>query len=447
MLQRPGWRQARSALTTGLFRPVRRAAMNGLTALRDADRFLDWSLTPLRIATIVVLLMVTLLQPVRSRFGNPIEIYILAFAAYNVVIEVIRQRVPALHSFAWVPLVDLPVATLIYILGAAPGGLLFIPLFLAVVCAAATMSIRASLLYAAVVCMVFVMVDPTFPLWSTDSGEVRRLSARLIIVALTAFGTAILARRVRLEQATAQASRMEVERHAELNRLRSEFVALISHDLRTPLTGARAGIGMLEASAYERLLPDERELIGSTRRNIQRLGRLIDDLLALNQLDAGALQLNHAPIDLRSIVTDILPTIHPLIHDNGQTLEVDLPEPLPLIGDARRLEQVVLNLVANAHQHTPRGTRITIRGYRTSSEVHFVVHDTGPGIPVKEQQAIWERFYQIGVGRGSSGLGLVIVKAVVELHGGRAWVESVPGAGAAFFIALPATQPEKQPDA
>ena len=432
-----GWRQSFANALSDLRRGVEPPGDRATLDVRDPHRFLGWCFYLLRIGTVLALLLVTLTQPVRGRLDYIIELNILLFVAYNILLEVVRSRIPLLRSFAWVCVLDLPVVLLVYSLDAAPGGLLFVLVFLDVVCAAISMTLRASLLFTSIVIMCIAVIDPTFPLWSDDAGDVRRLLSRLLLLALTALGTAILTQRLRLEQMIAQRSRDEVVRHTELNRLRSEFVAMISHDLRTPLTGIRAGIGMLEASAFDRLLPDERELISSTRRNTQRLNRLINDLLALNQLEAGALQLNCTPLDLRRAVTDLLPTVHPMIADKGQTLEVELPESLPVLGDVQRLEQVVLNLVVNAHAHTPPGTRITITGATAPTEVHLSVQDTGPGIPFEEQAKIWERFYSRSTRRGSSGLGLAIAKALIELHGGRVWVESMVGSGATFWIALP----------
>jgi len=415
-----------------------------LTTL-DPYLFLGWSLTRLRVATIVILFLVTLTLPVRGRLGFVLESDILLYAVFTLTIEFVRHRLSAVQSVVWVPVLDLPVAASVYALGAAPGGLLFIPLFLNVISAAACMPLRGSLLYTAVVAGILVVIDPTFPLWSPEAGDVRRLASRLLIVAITAVGTAILTQRLRLEQTLAQKSQDESVRRAEIERLRADFIAGISHDLRTPLTGARAGIGMIEASAYDRLRPDELELIGSTRRNIQRLGRLIDDLITFNQLEASALQLTCVPLDLRAVIIEEMSTMHSLLHAKQQTLEVDLPEELPIAGDRQRLEQVVVNLVGNANQHTPRGTRIVIAGHTTAHEVRLTVSDTGPGIPDAEREAVYERFYRLGTSRGNSGLGLAIVKGIVELHGGRTWADSNGGMGAVFHVALPCYR-EEEPD-
>jgi signal transduction histidine kinase len=231
--------------------------------------------------------------------------------------------------------------------------------------------------------------------------------------------------------------RSEAERLAELDRLRSDFIATTSHNLKTPLTAIQAGLGMIETSATGRLRADERQLVSNVRRNTERLGMLINDLLTLNQISAGALRLDREPIDLRTVVGDALSAVHPLIWQKRQVLELDLPEPLPCIGDARRLEQVVVNLLSNAHQHTPTGTRIAVAGHIIGDEIHLSVSDTGPGIQPEHHVAIFDRFHHFSANGGESGLGLAIVRGIVELHGGRIWLESAPRTGAIFHVALP----------
>jgi signal transduction histidine kinase len=404
---------------------------------RDPQRFLRWCFSSLRLATIGVLLLVTLMQPAQGRFGLALEFNILIFAGYTLAMEVVRARVNVRAVYTWICILDLPVVLGLYALGAAPGGLLFVLVFLAVVCAAISMSIRASLVYTFVILVSLSIIDPTLPLWLDQAGDVRRLSGRLIMLGLLALGFAVLTHRLRIEQAVARSSQDEATRLAETERLRSEFAAMVSHDLRTPLAGASAGIGMLEIHAYERLTPDERELLASTRRSIGRLGRSIEDLLLLHQLDAGALQFSLDVLDLRQTVTDVLPLIHPLITHKGQTLEVDLPKPLMVHADARRMEHALINLLANAHQHTPTGTRIMVAGTLQQRHVVLTVSDNGPGIPQDEHELVFERFYQLTERRGNSGLGLAIVKAIVERQGGRVWVESPATGGVAFFLELP----------
>jgi len=294
-------------------------------------------------------------------------------------------------------------------------------------------------------------------MWSPVAADIRLLVVRLTMLGLVTVGMAILTRRLAMEQETARAvrdvnehllitslrekeaaqtDRLEAERLEALDRLRADFIATVSHDLRTPLTAARAGLAMLEMRMAEQLGGDDRELLETSRRNVEYLHILIGDLLTFNQLEAGVLRLERAPLDLRAVVAAAMRVVYPLVQEKGQVLELDLAEPLPYEGDARRLEQVLVNLLANAHQHTPNGTSIRLAGRVAAGEVRLTVSDDGGGIPVEEQEAIFRRFHRLDAIGDGSGLGLAIARRIVELHGGRLWVESAPGQGAHFHLAL-----------
>ncbi len=215
-----------------------------------------------------------------------------------------------------------------------------------------------------------------------------------------------------------------------------ERAAALSHDLRTPLAGIELALGLLAAGAAACLAPDERDLLDVARRNARRLTILVEDLLAANQADAGTLAIHRAPLDLRAVVADAAAAVRPLLDDKGQALATDLPGPLPVAGDARRLEQVVINLLVNAHRHTPRGARIAVTGAADGAGVRLVVADDGPGVPADQLERIFARHHRLGAS-GGSGLGLALSREIVERHGGRIWAESPPGGGAAFHVALP----------
>ncbi len=231
----------------------------------------------------------------------------------------------------------------------------------------------------------------------------------------------------------------DVTARREGERLREQFLATVSHELQTPLTAVWAGLGLLEVSAADRLSAGEAALLTNARRNAERLRAQIADLLAFNQLRAGILTLASAPLDLRAMVTDAFAAVHALLAQKGQRLEADLPVPLPVHGDARRLEQVLVNLLGNAHRHTPPGTRVAVSGRVAGDDILLTVRDDGPGIPPALAETIFERFAQAAGDEGGTGLGLTIARGLVELHGGALWVEGAPGPGdgAVFHLRLP----------
>jgi signal transduction histidine kinase len=177
--------------------------------------------------------------------------------------------------------------------------------------------------------------------------------------------------------------------------------------------------------------------------DVERLHVQIEDLLAANQLRAGAMSLERTPLDLRQVVEHAVHEIQILVQAKRQPLEVALPDPMPVLGDARRLGQAVINLLANANRHTPAGTRITVIGEVEDDKVHLSVRDFGPGISVAEIDTIFERFRQYGPTSQGSGLGLGIARAVVEMHGGQVWVETPEDGGTEFHIALPRAEREE----
>ena len=250
-------------------------------------------------------------------------------------------------------------------------------------------------------------------------------------------GMAIMVPRVILPYMTDPTIGDAAEQRDGLDQLRATFLTTISHELRTPLTAARAGLGLLETSLDDRMHSDERALLVNARRNTERLSVMIDDLLAFNQLEAGTFRIEHEMLDMRAVVGAAIAAAYPLLRKHGQIVDVDLPEPLPVAGDPGRLEQVVVNLVTNGHNRTPRGTHTTISGRLASGEVTLAVRDDGPGIPAEELVRIFHRFYRRAAVEDGAGLGLAIAKAIVELHGGRMWAESQLGVGATFHVALP----------
>ena len=218
--------------------------------------------------------------------------------------------------------------------------------------------------------------------------------------------------------------------------LREEFVAAAAHDLRTPLTSIQIGLGLLDVETMG-LSPDARGVLDAVRRNAQRLAIHVGDLVAANQLSADLLQIQPEPLDLRDVAREAVLAVQPLFREKEQRVESMLPRPLPIWGDARRLEQALVDLLVNAHRYTPNGALVTIGERAAATGAHLVVSDTGPGIPAGELERIFERHRRLEPGYGGSGLGLSIARSLIDLHGGRIWAESPPGQGAQFHITLP----------
>ncbi|HEV2108183.1 MAG TPA: HAMP domain-containing sensor histidine kinase [Thermomicrobiales bacterium] len=397
----------------------------------------DPALTWLRWTIVAAMLVITLAWPVGGRGGHPLWLFVFAFIGYNLVVELIRWSVPSRRSYDWVALFDLPTAGLLYFLDAEPGGPLFISFYVAMVTAAMYWTVRAIVPYTVAIVVIIVTVAPTLPQWSPSPGSFRQLAARIVVLIMIGAGTAMVVRRLTRQAEEASLMREEATRLEELDRLRSDFIASISHELRTPLTAIRAGIGFVRLSAGDRLGTEERGLLENAGRNAERLGLLIDDLLASNQLEAGILRLDRESLDLRAAITDAVAAMCPLIEQHGQVIDVELPDPLPIEGDARRLQQAMVNLLANANNHTPRGTLIALSCISARPDIHLQLKDNGPGIPEAELEAVFERFHRLDDVPGGSGLGLAIVRGIVELHGGRVWAERSADGGAVFNVTLP----------
>jgi protein-histidine pros-kinase len=251
-----------------------------------------------------------------------------------------------------------------------------------------------------------------------------------------------ISERKRIEREKDQLRAREQAASYALQHQKDEFLASVSHDLRTPLTAIKASIGVVLANEPPDLPEPIHRMLVNIDLAADRMARLVADLLELTRLQAGRVELKQIRCDLVEIATRTAHAIEPLLATRSQRIELDLPaKPLYVSGDPDRLERAVLNLLDNAHKYgRDRGT-ITLRLDRRGHEAIVSVADDGPGIPFAEQAHIFERFYRSETEAArrnqGSGLGLPIARAMVELHHGRIWVESAPGEGATFHIALP----------
>jgi signal transduction histidine kinase len=237
----------------------------------------------------------------------------------------------------------------------------------------------------------------------------------------------------------------EIERKGEqlavASRHKSEFLANMSHELRTPMNAILGFTELIRDGVYGEVSPKVTAMLERIQANGRHLLGLINDVLDLSKIEAGQLQLETADYALRDVVQTVQATTESLAAAKKLKLRIELPDVLPPArGDERRIAQVLLNLVGNAIKFTDAGEVIvSVAVDETSFEI--AVTDTGPGIPVDQQQKIFEEFHQIDSSstrqKGGTGLGLAISKRIVELHGGKIWVESEPGRGSSFRFVIP----------
>jgi two-component system sensor histidine kinase VicK len=232
---------------------------------------------------------------------------------------------------------------------------------------------------------------------------------------------------------------MDVTRDRELDRQRSEFLSVASHELKTPLTPLSLSLQGLERQVH-RGLPLDGAMVSRARRQVNRLTHLVDYLLDLSRLEVGRFGLVREPLDLGPLVEGVVDEFRDA-SPNHQLHFTAPGEPVRVLGDASRLEQVLVNLVQNAVKYSPRGGAIRVAVERQDDEAVVAVADPGIGIPAGERHRVFERFFRArnAAARnfGGLGIGLFVSHEIVSRHGGRFEVESEPGKGSTFRFRLP----------
>jgi PAS domain S-box-containing protein len=272
-----------------------------------------------------------------------------------------------------------------------------------------------------------------------DVNERRRVDAereRLLVAA-------------RQSSAEAEQARLELaeqnERLLELDRLKDEFVALVSHELRSPLTSIRGYLELVLDGHAGDVTEDQRQFLEVVQRGADRLLHLVGDLLFVAQVQAGALSLELAAVDLRDLATQAIEAARPAAEEKGIELVTTLNGAVPVLGDRDRLEQLVDNLLSNAVKFTSDGGEVEIVVADNEIGALFEVRDSGIGIPQGEQERLFERFFRSTAATKraipGTGLGLGIAKAIVDAHGGAIEVESAEGIGTTFRVHLPVDRP------
>jgi two-component system sensor histidine kinase KdpD len=242
----------------------------------------------------------------------------------------------------------------------------------------------------------------------------------------------------------------EVSEEQAVGRLRSEFLTHIAHEFRTPLSTISASAELLMDEGREMTSDEFTNMVNAIRLSGVHLQTIVDNLLESAIIEAGVFRLRYRPLRSQDIVDNVVVMMTPLLQRRQQRLEVDASEDISdFWGDPNRINQAIVNLVENASKYSPIGTNITLSIQREEDLLIFAVLDFGPGLPNERPGDLFNRFVTGSHPRSAQfgiGMGLPIVKAIAEAHGGRAGADNRPGGGAVVWFTLPHRQPGEQGD-
>jgi signal transduction histidine kinase/DNA-binding response OmpR family regulator len=238
----------------------------------------------------------------------------------------------------------------------------------------------------------------------------------------------------------------ELERSSKF---KDQFLSTMSHELRTPLNAVLGFSELLTEERYGPLNERQQRYVKHIHTGGKHLLRLINDILDLSKIEAGRLELTFENVPVPTSFAEVVDIMRSLADKKSQTLLQEAPSGLSVRADPTRFKQVLMNLIGNAIKFTPEGGDIRLLAHRLDEGVRVEVRDSGPGIPVEEQQRIFEAFYRLGETdkkTEGTGLGLAITRRLVELHGGTLGLESQPGSGSCFFFTLPVAEAVVRPE-
>ena len=243
----------------------------------------------------------------------------------------------------------------------------------------------------------------------------------------------------------------DITHQVEVDRIKAEFVANVSHELRTPMTSIKGYVDVLLMGAAGGLTEQQIHFLEIVKNNTDRLTVLVNDLLDISRIESGRVTLTMQPVELRDVVEELVSVLRLRSQEQEKPLEyvVDLPADLPRVtGDPERVRQILSNLLDNAYHYNTENGTVTLRARPFDSVVQVDVIDTGIGIHPDDQERVFERFFRgehpAIMATSGTGLGLSIVQNLIQLHGGRIWLESngIPGMGSTFSFTLPIYEPE-----
>jgi signal transduction histidine kinase len=297
--------------------------------------------------------------------------------------------------------------------------------------------------YTSLVCVPLMPADEPIGVLSLYFGRVRRFQRAEFDLLQTAVRTASIAlQRAVLDE---RLIREEVTRRAleEVSHLKTEFVSLVSHELRTPLTSIQGYVKLLIAGHTGELNDLQSEFLNTVNRNTDRLVALVNDLLDISRIESGRLELVMEPLALTEILDSEIESVRGLADEKHVEILLDIEEGLPKVkADSHRLGQIISNLLSNAIKYSRDRSAVKITANQMGKNVLVKVIDSGIGISPEERSKLFQRFYRsddssVQSQRGT-GLGLVITRYLVEMHGGRIWVESEKGQGSTFSFTISA---------
>jgi len=275
--------------------------------------------------------------------------------------------------------------------------------------------------------------------------ELDRAIAAMVVQLQTALQTSNRRLEDRVRERTVELSHA-LERLSELNQLKADFVANISHELRTPMTHIVGYIDLLADDTFGPVSPQQREALETLHRAAERLNGLIDDLIQFSDTSRGGITLNVQSVSLRDVIQEMLSRMMSKAQRGSVRIEIHLPSDLPPVHvDGRKITWVISQLVDNGIKFTPSGGKVTVRAGGASDRVWVTVEDTGVGIPASRMNELFEPFHQLDGSitrrQGGTGMGLYLCKQIVEAHGSKITLQSKEGSGSMFLFDLPVARP------
>ena len=233
----------------------------------------------------------------------------------------------------------------------------------------------------------------------------------------------------------------DITAESDLDRMKSEFVSTASHELRTPLTSIHAALQLVMSGSADRLEAEDREMLEISVRSVDRLVRIVNDLLDLSKLEAGRMSFEPKLLAVSGVCAEVTAGLQAVANAREIRVVIDAPAGTQVFADHDQIVRVLTNLVGNAIKYSPPGSAVTLGGRAVDQEIEFAVADEGPGIPAEHVTRLFTPFSRLGVqerqAAGGTGLGLAISRAIVLRHGGRIWWERHHPAGSRFVFTIP----------